>query len=58
MQKITRLLARGEERLEMVGDGRRTRGVGAGGGLQGTARVMSHDLNLAGIVLEAQALGL
>jgi len=45
----------------MVGDGRRTGGVGAGGdggGLPGTARVMSHDFNLASIVLEVQALGL
>ena len=61
MKKITRLLARDSgERLEMVGDGRRTGGVGAGGGLPVTARVMSHDFNLAGIgiVLEVQALGL
>ena len=32
----------------MVGDGRRMGGVGAGGGLQGTTRGMSHDFNLAG----------
>ena len=31
-----------------MGDGRRMEGVGAGGGLQGTARGMSHDFNLAG----------
>jgi len=41
-----------------VGDGRRTGVVGAGGGLPGTARVMSPYFNLAGIVLEVQALEL
>ena len=42
----------------MVGDDRRRGGARAGGGLPGAARVMSHDFNLAGIVLDVQALGL
>jgi len=65
VKKITRLLARdSRERLKIVGDYRRAGGVeaggtvGDGGGPPGTARVMSHDFNLAGIVLEVQALGL